>query len=247
MNNDGFVSISYKVGHKDIWEPRMARINQACYRAELQTVVNGDRDVCTIHVNVDNLSEWMERLRILGLVLTPIVHVADFHGYNHKHQKPTPNKPSHWLCGVTRTHEIGQAFKEAEGGCNHKEAGRLLGFPECCTDAFLVNFRKNFDPQPLITAETTYPECNVTLRYFGARFISHLPCSTDCSASREVAKKFIKAIKMIDPEVVDWVYELLNGPLTWDSYHGIVEVDTPYFLGVTHSFPLMERKIIRKL
>jgi hypothetical protein len=33
--------------------------------------------------------------------------------------------------------------------------------------------------------------------------------------------------------------------MTWNSYHGVVQVETPYFIGVVNSFPFVKKpKII---
>jgi len=47
-------------------------------------------------------------------------------------------------------------------------------------------------------------------------------------------------------ELAEELYNLLSSKLTWDSYRGVVEVKTPYFVGLTHTFPLMEKqRVIR--
>ena len=86
-----------------------------------------------------------------------------------------------------------------------------------------------------------YPEANCLLRYFGARIVSHLPCSPVCEGTRKVGVRWLEIMRDIDEEAAGWLVKLLSSETTWDSYHGVVQVETPYFIGVTHSFPYMER------
>jgi hypothetical protein len=45
----------------------------------------------------------------------------------------------------------------------------------------------------------------------------------------------------LDEKLAKEMYELLRGPIVWNSYHGVVQVETPYFIGLSHTFPYLER------
>jgi len=80
------------------------------------------------------------------------------------------------------------------------------------------------------------------LRYFGARITSHFSCSPTCEKTREIGQVWFKVMKEIDKKLAEELYDLLSTPLTWNSYHGVVQIETPYFVGLTHTFPLLEKK-----
>jgi hypothetical protein len=56
-----------------------------------------------------------------------------------------------------------------------------------------------------------------------------------------MGQKWLEVMKKIDKELTKEFYNLLMGPMVWNSYHGVVQVDTPYFIGLTHTFPYLEK------
>lgn len=43
-------------------------------------------------------------------------------------------------------------------------------------------------------------------------------------------------MKQIDKKLAQELYSLLNANIVWNSYHGVAQVDTPYFLGLANTF-----------
>jgi hypothetical protein len=41
----------------------------------------------------------------------------------------------------------------------------------------------------------------------------------------------------LDEEAYGWWQELLNTPMRYDNYHGVAELDTPYFLVTMETYP----------
>lgn len=245
---EGFINIIWKPGQREAWGPKFRRISLAYNRAEYETVKRGMRQACTIHIDMGNLQQYMDELSKDGLVFTPIARSGIYQGFAHKHAPVVEGKPSYWFGCVTRTAELGEKFRQAESkGVDHKTAGLMLGFPECCVDSFVQNFPKNYDPVPLIEVDGAgYPACNVMLRYFGIRIVSHFPCSLKCEETKKVGEVWLSVMEDIDKEAASWALDLLSAPMTWNSYHGVVEVDTPYFLGVTHTFPFLDKPRVVK-
>ena len=231
-----FVRIIMKRGHED-WQSRLNKISSLQNEAELQMVAKGFRQATTAHLSQDNINRLLPRLNKLGLYFTPIAKSGYYQGFAHRHKEVKPGDPFYWYGCVTRTVTIGEIFKAADMAADHKAVGRLLGYPECCTEYFARAFPKDYDPIWLgLSGEVHgYPACNQMLRYFGPRITSHLSCSPDCKATDEFGRIWLEVMRTIDPEAADDMLHILSKPFTWDSYHGVVQVETDYFVGLTHT------------
>ncbi len=237
-----FVRIMPKQGHEE-WMAKLGQIGIMFHETEYQMVKQGYRRAAIIHINPDNLEQMLEKINKDKLVYTPILKSGCYEGFAHKHKPVVPGEPFYWYGSLTQTYEDGQKFKKAENEGNHKTIGSLLGYPECCSEYFTKNFPINYDPIWLDKEGkvTGYPECNQMLRYFGIRITSHLSCSPTCEATKKIGQIWLKVMKGIDKDVTETLYDLLATKLTWNSYHGVVQVETPYFIGLTQTFPLLEK------
>lgn len=108
--------------------------------------------------------------------------------------------------------------------------GALLGYPACCTAAYVTqaeqgeeaSFARLFATGPLIDA----PRWN-NLFVLSHALISHFPCSLDCEASAELAGATWSHLATEDEARATAVAELLAAPITvWDRYRFIVEHPT---------------------
>lgn len=240
-----FVRIMPKQGHQE-WMVKLGRMGMLFQEAEYQMVKQGFRKAAIIHVNQNNLEEMWEKINKDKLVFTPILKSGYYEGFAHKHKAVVPGEPFFWYGSLTRTYEDGQKFKKAEKderGQDHKIIGSLLGYPECCSKYFTKNFPINYDPIWLGKEGKVlgYPECNQMLRYFGARITSHFSCSPTCEATRKIGQLWFKVMREIDKDLAKELYDLLATEITWNSYHGVVQVETPYFVGLTHTYPLIDK------
>lgn len=240
-----FVRIMPKQGHQE-WMVKLGKMARMFHEAEYQMVKQGYRPAAVIHIDQNNLGEMLEKINKDRLVFTPILTSGYYEGFAHKHKPVQPGEPFYWYGSLTRNYEDGQKFKKAELTHDHKTIGSLLGYPDCCIRYFIKNFSKNYDPIWInLTGKKNvvrgYPECNQMLRYFGARITSHFSCSPTCKKTKKIGEKWLKVMEGIDKDLTKELYDLLAGPLTWDSYHGVVQVETPYFVGLTHTFPLIEK------
>lgn len=243
-----FIRVMPKQGHEE-WLKKLSKIETLYYETEYQVLKQGHRLAATTHIDQDNVGEMLERFNKDGLIFTPLRKSALYVGYGHKHKEIKPGEPFYWYGCLTRTYKDAQKFKKADLGTDtglydHKTIGLLLGFPECCTEYFIKTYLINYDPIWLGKEGRIvgYPECNQMLRYFGAtRITSHFNCSPTCEATRKIGQLWFKIMKKIDKNLAEELYDLLATPLTWSSYHGVVQVETPYFVGLSHSFPLFEK------
>mgnify|MGYP001612796839 CR=1 FL=1 len=241
------IRIMPKLG-QEIWIQKLAAMNRLHHNTEYETVKYGIRKAAIIHVDQYNLDELLTKFNRDGLVYTPILKSGIYQGYSHCHKPVGPNDPFFWYGSVTKTYEEGQKFKEAELKSDHLTIGTLLGFPECCINYFIKWFPKNYDPiwADRNGAVVGYPECNQMFRYFGARITTHFSCSPNCKKTREVGKKWFEIMKKIDKNTSADLYQLLIEPVVWNSYHGVVQTENKYFVGVTQSFPYIKKPRIIK-
>ena len=242
----GFTRLVYKQGCEE-WENRIARISQVCNVAEVEMVVQDKRRAATIHISQDNLDSILPKLNSKGLIFTPLRKSGYYVGFSHTHKQVLPGDPFYWYGCVTRNYEDGQVFLKADKDGNHNAIAEMLAFPACCGEYFTREFPKNYDPvwTDLEGDVEGYPECNNMLRYFGIRAVWHFSCSPKCEETCIIAQKWKEIMEGIDKDAVKDLYSLLSGEITWNSYHGVVEVETPYFVGVTHTFPFDKPRIIR--
>ncbi len=80
---------------------------------------------------------------------------------------------------------------------NDRDLGLLLGYPECCVNFFVENFSENktdleFPPTNLYT--------NLSKRGEDYVLLSHFPCSSECAASIELAKRYLHVLEKVEVE-----------------------------------------------
>ncbi len=108
--------------------------------------------------------------------------------------------------------------------------GQLLGYPDCCADAFDQRWpdavrEHQGDLAPLTLAASGAPPFdwrnNVFARYFGAALIQHFPCRFQCSASAATAARAAWALEQFEPEQFAAFRDLLQAPLVYTEKQGV--------------------------
>ena len=229
------------------WPSKLGKMGALYRETEYQTVKRKIRKAAIISVYPENLDELLQRFSKDNLIFIPLRKNKKTENFTLKIEPPEPGEAFFWFGCLVRTKKEGKIFEEADQKQDHKIIGRMLGYPDCCIEYFIKNFPINYDPiwVDLEGKVTGYPECNGMLRYFGPKIIPHYSCSPTCDASRKIGKIWLKIMKEIDKDLTGEIYNLLAGPITWNSYHGVVQVETPYFIGLVNSFPFVEKpKII---
>jgi hypothetical protein len=92
---------------------------------------------------------------------------------------------------------------------DHRSLGLLLGYPECCVDFFVKNepVRSKLDSNYVVcTLDNSkgirYPYfTNISKRHMDVTLLNHFPCSFNCERSIELAKKHLKLIAELDPNL----------------------------------------------
>jgi hypothetical protein len=133
-----------------------------------------------------------------------------------------------------------------------------LGYPACCQRWFAEVFPSILDPvwqwawsglantefereESSISLQPS-PYLNPMLRYASIRFSPHIPCSTDCKDSTELAKKMRG---LMNPETAGWIEQLLSEPIEWSCYRGIAIITTKQFRIIVGSNPTKLNYIVR--
>ena len=45
----------------------------------------------------------------------------------------------------------------------------------------------------------------------------------------------------IDKNLANELYSLLASPIVWNSYHGVVQIETPYFVGLNNTLFILKK------
>jgi len=249
-----------------LWQPRIARIRKAYNKAELETVIRGDRRIYVYHIRSDDFEGSYDFLRDHKLDFYPTNKSAIYQGFSHKHRDIKPNEPWILYGGAARRDdaEAGKLFTKASTGklTDHTVIGELLGYPSCCIDFFNTTWAKDsIDPMFEAALNTEgvqvedygngrkaivecHPYCNNMLRYFGIRITPHLPHSLQCEKTIEMGHRWIEVMKDIDSKAADWAIEIMSMPLIWNCYKGVAVIDNDIFKAISNSDPTLQYKVV---
>lgn len=229
------------------WPSKLGKMGALYHEVEYQTVKRKIRKAAIISVYPENLDESLQRFNKDSLIFIPLQKNKRTESFSFKTETPESGEAFYWLGCLVRTKKEGKIFKEADQRHDHKIIGQMLGYPDCCIGYFIKNFPVNYDPIWVHSEGkiTGYPECNGMLRYFGPKIVPHYSCSPTCEATKKIGRTWLKIMKEIDKDLAGEIYNLLADPITWNSYHGVIQVETSYFIGLVNSFPFVEKpKII---
>lgn len=229
-------------------------------QSEYLTVKKKLRKVCTFHISPNAFEDQIERLTEDGLFWIPIQRSKTYEGFSHKHFPTHKADPDSTVYGALSWKlEYAQEFKKASrNGCDHKKIAELLGYPKCCADFFAKVWKEGYYDPIWQAAENTKGArkkgnrielasngyANSSMRYFGLRIVPQLTCSFQCKASEKQAKIFLDVMKELDSKAAKFLLDYLGGNSTWSVLHGIAQVETEDFLGVTNSMPTEEKYTI---
>ena len=102
---------------------------------------------------------------------------------------------------------------------NHAQLGNILGYPKCCVEFFAKNQpeRSAADNDYIVpmltnTDGNSFPFYNnILLRNQDISLLSHFPCSLNCSASAELGKKYLSAVRKHDSALAEQIASKLKG------------------------------------
>ncbi|MDE2038615.1 MAG: hypothetical protein KGO96_03755 [Elusimicrobia bacterium] len=239
----------------ELWSRRLPSLLRFFEALEYATVAAGVRRIMFRNVRPDD--PFLARARSEGLHAETVFYVKRFEGFSDHHVRAGADDPqamAHVVVARSRrdVERVRRLYAACLGAAGHEELGRLLGFPACCRDFFRRQFVQRLigDPVYEAAAETAgarlgrdergrelarvsgHPECNVLLRYFGARLVSWLPCSFSCEATRRAAARWLAVGRGIDAAAAAWTLELLSRPMRWACDGLSIKIDSRLFSGV---------------
>jgi hypothetical protein len=146
-------------------------------------------------------------------------------GYSDKAVKVGIGERGYYIFYVSKDKEMACKAKEAEGRGEHKELGKLLGYPECCCEFFERYFPEESKRDNDFTMTClknsngfSFPfHTNIAARHFDLALIFHFPCSFNCKDSIELAKKHLFVLEEDDKEAAGMIKGMLRGGVIYSS------------------------------
>lgn len=191
-----------------------------CGRELVRLSVAGDRSRPT----ADSLTQLGLRVRVAGFAMVPDPSLAI--GEYSLSARITDRLESPHVRHVLYVAREASRLAEAEAAEQASDCrlGVLLGYPDCCVGHFkrhraqyLTGFAPCFqaDPGP-------WPWwSNTVMEVFGWRLLSHFPCRPDCSCSRRVAGRHLKALRSFDPVFTLMLLNALRSQVFWSPSFGV--------------------------
>lgn len=241
------------------YSPMLSKASNVFRFLEKESVVRGLRDVTTDSIDPISYKEHLKFLADKGLYFIPIKKVANYSGFASYHPEPQPGKPWHYYGVVCKDPKKGYEFIEATENGDHVKIGRLLGYPECCLDAFHNNFILNgysdsIWQQGLKTSNAKIDlenrvikikdiawESNNILKAYSANIIFHTKCSLDCKHTEKIAKEWISIAEDMNIDGLKEMELFSRLPFEWDALKGIAVIRTPLFKIETNSVSCLQR------
>lgn len=238
-----------KFGNVDIFQ-QFPSISRLLSEVEYELVKRGHREVDVYHISPMDFDEKIKKIVDDGLTWRPIYRIKWFSGFSFKHEFTESMDNNTLVYGVVGKdpeslknfeYYSHQGTKEAE-----KEMGLLLDYPECCSEFFGTSWIDGHkDLLPLIVQNSDYTRTeddnylitgyNVLLtehmKYFGPRIISWMPCSFECEESIKRAELWESIARDIDPNLTDYIIQVLKCPSEWSVLNQYIHVDHPMFKG----------------
>ncbi len=126
---------------------------------------------------------------------------------------------------VSKDKEKAENAKELEANGNHRGLGILLGYPECCAEFFERHFEeesKKSNDYTIAALKNSdgfqFPfYTNIASRHFDLALLNHFPCSFNCKASIELAKRHLEVIEKDDKEAAEIIKGMLKGAILYTN------------------------------
>lgn len=225
---------------QNVWKGRMQRAVTAWRAVEVLSVTEGLRRCALLPVTSDICKD---RLILAALTKSAVAQLSDA---GVQREPAIPDALRHGeraLLFLASDRDTLDLLLHAWSQQNHGQLGELLGYPQCCRDAFLrLSLRDRWIDSTWAICLTTSEErhslgaliakstcyTNMLWRRAGLRAIPHTPCSTSCSASEDLGSVMTElGISNGLRGPMEDLKEILSWPASWSAVHGIAEVKTP--------------------
>jgi len=248
----GFTRVSWvSESARQTWEPRIGSIQVAWRHLEWRSVADGFRECAWLPV-IDGIAlppdpPWLCH----GLEAASWQSGCDAAAAGGRVELHGRRNTPHIRIAVGRT-GAAQELKELWESRRYADAGRLLGYPDCCIRSWLrlkagLRCVDTIWPTALATqgarrvdqwqlAVGGPHQTNLLWRQLGLRLIPHLPCRLDCQASEHLGTRFSAlGLRHGYRSEMLWLREMLSWPVQWSALHGIAELKTPILKFSTHT------------
>lgn len=139
------------------------------------------------------------------------------------------SEPGYFFVYVSKDKDKAEGAKKLENEGNHKGLGEVLGYPSCCSEFFEKHFeeesKKNNDFTLAVLRESDgfkFPfYTNIASRHFDVTLLNHFPCSFNCEASVELAKRYLDVVKKHDKESAEVMEGMLKGGVVYTETQGV--------------------------
>jgi len=238
---EDFTRVQWAPGARNVWEPRVRQVSQSYQDIEIDLVGAGFKAGALLVVPPERMAEVSRRASTHGLVALVLAQQgrSDL-SYAATSQPYVEGGPFNYRVAVCKP-AVTSLWISAWTESDDEEIGVLLGYPECCRRFFKNTWVAKgqvdttweqalstaTDPDADVITVSPDPACNVTLRHLGLRWVSHLPCSFKCEATRAYVADASQLIRTNYYEQYRTLSEALQWPVKWTALHGIAEIVTP--------------------
>jgi SAM-dependent methyltransferase len=237
---EDFTRVQWAPEARDVWEPRFQEVSNSWQLMELHLVSLGFKPSALLVVSPEQLTVIFRKATLLGLAVLVLARQRENGSYAATTAPYVEGKPFNYRVAICKDHLASRWFP-AWDAHDDMEIGALLGYPECCREFFKKVWvdwdhidttwhqacnTNRVDSGSVINVYPD-PACNVTLRYLGLRWVSHLPCSFKCEPTIAMVVDYIDVLKQQFPRECRTLSEALQWPVKWTALHGIAEITTP--------------------
>jgi len=234
VNLPSFVTVVFETeAMEDEFGNILSEYETLMHKVEFLLIDKGIRKCDVEHIFPETLQQQLVLLDKAGYKYKALDQVKRFLGFSHYHQRPNGLFDSMIFGVVGKRNEDLEEFAKGYYAGDHRIQGRLLGYPDCCINAFIDSWsKKHFDPIVDIAERTGVnngevrgnPLLNVMLRYAGVRVIPFLPCTFTCKNAEKFAEHVLDIAKRENKSVLKKGLWLLSQKLEWSQVNGIIEV-----------------------
>jgi len=244
---------------KTEWQNKLDAMQVLSAKAEYQVVKQGKKQVNVCHVPLHAFDKQIQEITHDKLVSLPLSRSTVCSGFSDKRYTAERFCMSRLVARVVaRDLETAQRFVAATEKADYVAIGQLLGYPKCCCEARQSWSNSGIlDPcyEGAVKSEgskidelgvhvNVHPYVNSLLRYFGVKITPFFPCSFSCNEAIKVGETWLNVLKSIDKETAGVIKDLLEQPISWSLFKGLIYVKTPFFKGVVKGYDCEVRKDI---
>lgn len=218
---------------REYWKIIFDHVGSLRTHIEWLTLVEGIRPAIYQNIDPSQLLAKMQEMSAHGYAVIPITQVNKTGAYSSASSSFDANKPWEYRVIITkqeRAHEIAKIPNLAQ---NNAKLGEILGYPLCCREFFLRTWGAGqvdttWD-QYAETGNANGPvEANMLWRWMNIRWVSHLPCSFQCTATVEIGRQTREAMRKHGlVEEIKAIDTILSWPTKWSGINGIAEIVGP--------------------